>query len=169
MEIEASMEAALRAVVMGEGVDLRVSSMLNSALDDVTDFVNAQTGSKFPTLHGLTEQLGPGVRNRMSLDVVYPTLAFNSNEQVVLDYGPESDSHHNGEVLFNMSEPIIDQLLYLKHFWTPENGPFFEQWAMKHGFGASKDVSRWFDQKLPVIDMSNPIQGAMETLRFAGL
>ena len=139
---------------------------------EITSLLTGQPATGFPTIASLMH-LGKDLKHRTSIDLVDPKLALRNE----LAYIQCADG--TTRTLFSMDSPLIDQILCLKHFITPENVEFFVSWIRNlHArcsdhegrqvlFAGSHDADMWFQQKLPVIDMANPIRGALETIQIA--
>lgn len=134
-------------------------------------------GSKFPNLMSIMT-LGSTMKNRAAVDVVYPVLRLENDPAnqhqwtVYIVY----DQHGNEKKpLFDVVRtPFMEQLLFLKHFITPENREFFSDWLgvleFLNGSGMfspltwGDDVEQWFATRPGVIDMANPLKGVMEAV-----
>lgn len=145
-------------------------------MDEAQEYMQQQEASGYPTTMSLLKHFGQNVKNRIGFDFVDPRLTIESGN--VLLYAHNT----NGPTLqlFNLyEEPLISQMIYLKPFLVPENFVFFIEWTKciyslsgdpngrQSLFGGSDKAELWFGQQLPAIDISNPIQGALQTLQFA--
>jgi hypothetical protein len=127
------------------------------------------------TIMTLMEECGNNAVNRISIDIVYPTLIIRDNA-VMIHFGPTEME----KFLCPLTDSLISQMIVLKPFMVPENKAFFIAWlqriheivssssGLSQLFGASdslNDVELWFAQKgLPSINVNNPAVGAFETL-----
>ena len=114
------------------------------------------------------------IKNRMAFDVVEPHLVL---EQSIVQ--AKSDENGKSVVVCNINDPLISQFIALKPFLCPENAYFFAHWlreikqkmsspqGIEAMFGPSDQVEEWFSQELPIIDMANPVKGALQTLQLS--
>lgn len=125
----------------------------------------------FLTHFNLLDLLGKDCAQRLSFDVVSPRLYVNGSNVCISKKSGESST------LFSMDSPLIEQIIHLKPFVTPENFDFFKEWCFgisqrtsnQNGwnllFGGSTNAELWFSQALPTIEMSDPLPGVMQTLK----
>lgn len=152
-------------------VDEPMNNAVQMALDDAKQLFEVKDSSGYPTAAELIKVLGKsGLKHRISFDVVAPSLTLEGNRVSIA-----------GITLFIVDgEPLISQLIFLKSFFCPENFMFFVEWlkriqsmmndplGRKILFGGSDSAELWFSQScLPTIDMSSPLQGALQTLQLA--
>ena len=107
---------------------------------------------------------------RPTIEIAGPKLVI-VEDSVFFEYAAESRVPY-----FDLSLPLIDQLIFLKYFLVPENGNFYVQWMAyiaaatadpecRASLFAPKDLDadQWFSvQPLPTVDTSNVLQSGLE-------
>jgi hypothetical protein len=147
---------------------------LANSMNEALSLLNAPPAGGFPTVSSLL-RAGVGERHRTELSVVYPPVELR-NELVTT-----FDRKGNPVTLFHMETPLICQLISLKPFFVPENRDFFVKWIQNlHArcsdpkaraalFAGGAEAEEWFSQTLPAMDLSNPLEGVMQSFQFAKL
>lgn len=148
------------------------------SLNEARQLLEDQDVAGFATLPTIMKKVQRPLKNRVSYDIVEPRLEL-SNDRVWL-----RDARNNPVELFSMRTSLIAQLIHLKPFIVPENFSFFIDWVqyvralMDDPMGreilgkgeGSHEAELWFSQTgLPVLDMANPLQSALQTIQFAKL
>lgn len=150
-------------------------SMMADAANAARQLLQQPNIGGYPTQATLMESFGKGGKHRIAFDIVEPKLELSGDKIWFKNI--------QGHVvtLCTMDEPLISQIIFLKHFICPENFDFFVKWiqqiharsadhqARNNLFGGCDEAELWFSQKLPVIDMANPMEGAIQTLNLARL